>query len=203
MTRSLDTLASRLQVARKHLGMTQEQLAAASGLKQPDISKIEKGLIQQTTGIARLASALRVPVLWLEIGDDPGPDWTSPAPTGGETSMAHSVSLRPATMRRRITWEQIMTGADLGDEFEAVMEDDSMPERAPRGHIVVWRTDKRPEFGKLVLARDTHGRLHVRRKMQAATPSGWCGAPENPSYAAFDGDLLTIIAVARGVLEPT
>lgn len=55
--------------------MTQGQLAAAAGLKQPDVSKLERGLIKQTTGIARLADALRVPFRWLEFGEGDTPDW--------------------------------------------------------------------------------------------------------------------------------
>ena len=70
-----DTLASRLLLARQRRGMTQAELATQSGMKQPDISKIEKSLIFSTTGIARLASALRVPPQWLELGTGPTPLW--------------------------------------------------------------------------------------------------------------------------------
>ena len=64
-----DTLASRLKQARSLRGLTQVQLAALSGVKQPDISKIERGEIQKTTGLLGLARALRVNPHWLDTGD--------------------------------------------------------------------------------------------------------------------------------------
>lgn len=78
MPRSPSTFGARLKVARTKRELSQGALAIAAGLKQPDISKMELGLIQQTTGMARLASALNVPALWLELGDGPEPDWGSP-----------------------------------------------------------------------------------------------------------------------------
>ena len=57
----LDSFASRLATARSARGLTQGELAMASGMKQPDISKMERGQIVQTTGMARIAAALRVP----------------------------------------------------------------------------------------------------------------------------------------------
>lgn len=71
----MDTLAKRLKFARKHRGLTQAQLADLSDLKQSDISKIENGAIQRTTGIIGLASALRCSPVWLDTGDGhPWPD---------------------------------------------------------------------------------------------------------------------------------
>lgn len=75
MTRHLDTLAQRLSHARKKRGMRQVELAEASGLKQSDISKLETGKATRTTGIARLARALKVPDQWLELNEGHEPDW--------------------------------------------------------------------------------------------------------------------------------
>lgn len=55
----MDTFATRAKARRLELGLSQDQAAALSGLKQPDISKIERGKIQQTTEILGLARALR------------------------------------------------------------------------------------------------------------------------------------------------
>jgi len=77
MDRNVETLAKRVKLRRKQRGLSQGALAEASGLKQPDISKIELGLIQKTTAIARLADALGVSAKWLEFGtgspEDPQP----------------------------------------------------------------------------------------------------------------------------------
>lgn len=59
--------------------MTQDQLATKSGLKQSDISKLEKGLMRNTTKGFGLAKALRVPQAWLELGEGPEPMWKTTA----------------------------------------------------------------------------------------------------------------------------
>lgn len=56
----MDTLAKRLVHARTKAGLTQPQLAARSGVKQSDISKMETGKILRPTGIVALAKALSV-----------------------------------------------------------------------------------------------------------------------------------------------
>lgn len=82
---AMENLATRVKLSRKRLAMSQDDLAAASGLKQADISKIETGRIQRTTGIVGLARALKVDAHWLESGEgdrsgsgigntSPGPD---------------------------------------------------------------------------------------------------------------------------------
>ncbi len=48
--------------------MTQGQVAKASGLKQPDISKIERGDIKRTTELLGLARALQCNPDWLDTG---------------------------------------------------------------------------------------------------------------------------------------
>lgn len=68
MDRNVETLAKRVKLMRTRRGLSQAALAQATGLKQPDISKIELGLIEKTTGIARLAEALAVSAKWLEFG---------------------------------------------------------------------------------------------------------------------------------------
>lgn len=65
----MDTLAKRVKFARERLQMNQETLAKLSGLKQPDISKIERGKILRTTGLIGLAVALQVRPEWLDTGD--------------------------------------------------------------------------------------------------------------------------------------
>lgn len=91
MPRPLETLAQRLVYARKKRHFSQEKLAELSGLKQPDISKLEKGKMLKTTGMARLAHALNVPARWLELGEGDEPDWgDSLTPAHGRQELAYS-----------------------------------------------------------------------------------------------------------------
>jgi len=64
-----DSLAARVRERRLQLGLSQEDLASMAGLKQPDVSKIERGLIRQTTAIGRLATALESTTTYLEFGE--------------------------------------------------------------------------------------------------------------------------------------
>ena len=64
----METFASRVSSRRDDLGMTQGDVAKLSGLRQPDISKIERGLILKTTEMLGLARALRCNPYWLETG---------------------------------------------------------------------------------------------------------------------------------------
>ena len=77
-------MASRAKKRRIDLELSQEQVAAATGLKQTDISKLERGKIAKTTGILRLAQALKCNPYWLEFGegDQDASISTSAAPAG-------------------------------------------------------------------------------------------------------------------------
>jgi transcriptional regulator with XRE-family HTH domain len=63
------TLAARLRHARKEKGLTQVQLSVLSGVRQSDISKIERGDTLRTTSGVELATALDVSPVWLITGD--------------------------------------------------------------------------------------------------------------------------------------
>jgi phage repressor protein C with HTH and peptisase S24 domain len=84
----MDTLATRLKFARQERGLTQVQLAKRSGVKQSDISKLERGDSLKTTGLVALARALAVRVDWLDTGDG---DMESP-PSGAPAQKAISRS---------------------------------------------------------------------------------------------------------------
>lgn len=64
----MDTLGKRLKHARLERGLTQMQLAHESGVKQSDISKLERGESSATTGLVRLAKALGCSADWLDTG---------------------------------------------------------------------------------------------------------------------------------------
>lgn len=50
--------------------MSQQALANAASMGQSDISKLERGIINETSGIVRLAMALDVSPVYLETGDE-------------------------------------------------------------------------------------------------------------------------------------
>jgi phage repressor protein C with HTH and peptisase S24 domain len=62
----LDTLGQRIRHARAAAGLTQMQLAEAAGVKQSDISKLERGDSRSTTNLVALAAALNVDPGWLD-----------------------------------------------------------------------------------------------------------------------------------------
>jgi transcriptional regulator with XRE-family HTH domain len=66
---SWDTPAKRLRGARKARQLTQDALALASGVKQSDISKLERGDSSSSRSWPQLARALGVNALWLSAGD--------------------------------------------------------------------------------------------------------------------------------------
>jgi len=60
------TLAADLIALRKARGLSQKQLASASGVQQADISRIERGLVNPTIGtVEKLARPLRAQVRML------------------------------------------------------------------------------------------------------------------------------------------
>lgn len=63
------TLAQRLQMARQHRGISQEQLAQETGIRQSAISRIECGGARTTGYASRLAKACGVRTDWLAEED--------------------------------------------------------------------------------------------------------------------------------------
>lgn len=66
----MDSIAERLRALRKSRNVSQATLASASGVKQQQISMIERGLNKSTPAIAKIATALDVHPSWLQYGDD-------------------------------------------------------------------------------------------------------------------------------------
>lgn len=63
-------ISDKLKRARAQKGLTQNELARISGVKQGTISKIERGDQAATTFLVKLARALDVAPDWLESGSD-------------------------------------------------------------------------------------------------------------------------------------
>lgn len=65
----LTTRAGRLKYARDHWGWTQMKLSELSGVKQSDISKLERNDSKASAGLPALARALQCDVDWLDTGE--------------------------------------------------------------------------------------------------------------------------------------
>ena len=73
----MDTLSSRLKLARQRASMTQAELASKVGMRQAEISKLESGSVARSSRIVELARALRCDPYWLSTGE--GEPWGQPA----------------------------------------------------------------------------------------------------------------------------
>lgn len=69
----VDTLAQRAKAARKYAQLTQLQASQASGVKQSDISKIERGQTLRPVGLMHLARAYGCNPFWLDTGNGYAP----------------------------------------------------------------------------------------------------------------------------------
>lgn len=67
-TQTGETLAIRMRKARNAKGLTQQELADASGLSRDAIAKIETGHAQFTRKIQEIAKVLDVSAAWLQFG---------------------------------------------------------------------------------------------------------------------------------------
>lgn len=108
------TLADRLKQARKAAGMTQAALAAASGVKQQMVSKLERGISRATSDIVALAMAMDVSPVWLSTGEgrkdavNSAPSYTKLSPQ--VLGLARRIIALPQPQRRIV--EQILEGQE-------------------------------------------------------------------------------------------
>lgn len=62
------TVGARVKLARKHSGLSQQQLAEKIKVKQPTISELERGLSQSSAYLVQIAQACDVDPEWLATG---------------------------------------------------------------------------------------------------------------------------------------
>lgn len=197
-TRPLDTLGARLRHARKQRDLTQDQLSKAASVGQSDISKLERGESQQTTGIARLAAALLVNPLWLETGDGPEPNWASEQhpPEGLAQNVSHG---RPTLPLSKVTWKELEMGRTPQQPFELDVTDDALGPDIYSGCVVRLDPSRMPRPGQPVLVRDKHGDCYLR-EYQRGSGDRWQAIARQRGYAPLDSveDGLEIIATVKG-----
>lgn len=172
-------------------------------MKQSDISKLERGGIQKTTGIARLATALRVPVIWLEFGEGPEPDFGLTALHASDEMQTHVAQQlsqgTPMISPKEIEWGDVMT--DKAERFTLAAEDDAMAPLLSRGQRGIFSRTSTPVAGKPVLVVDGVGEPYIR-EYRPRTKDRWQAVALHAGYDPLDSvtDSLTIVATMVGVL---
>lgn len=117
LTIAMDTLAARVLAARKLRGLTQAQLAEQSGANQSDISKIERGLIERTTHLIGLATALNCDPRWLDTGDGVNPfkDSTYTNPTISNRMQPSLGNTKPSDVTYKVRRYPLLSSVQAGD----------------------------------------------------------------------------------------
>lgn len=204
------TFAWRLELARAERGETQTSIARAVDIGQPAISKMIRGESEATAAIARIATFLRVPVRWLELGEGPEPDWSARHPPFGGTEarggLAHHLIHRsPMIDPPQIELESIMSGAVLAERFKVKINDDAMacsgPGSLDPGHFAIFDTGREPTPGRNVLLTDKTGHVCIRQ-YHVRRPGHWVAVAANPAYQPMDSieDGLRVLATQTGHL---
>ncbi len=145
---------------------------------------------------------------WLLNGGSAEPVWIERQHLhAGEShalyAVAHGMSHLTLQAVPFLSGEQLMRD-EVPETFRAVVADDAMAPEFPMGTELLWTTRRRIQPGRLLLIRDSHHRVHVRRCHQGADPDHWIGAPANPAFATFTSrDVgVAVLAVFKGRLEP-
>ena len=112
----LDTLGQRLRYARQLRQLTQMQLAERAGVKQSDVSKLERSDSLSTTNLVAIAHVLRVRPLWLDKGDGPMDDTQAGLSIVKTDDAAQAISALPALQfdADDVIIPQFETGGSMG-----------------------------------------------------------------------------------------
>lgn len=200
--RMRESLAARLKAARKGKGITQEKLEELSGVKQSDISKIERGSTQSPTGVLALAKALGVNPFWLETGD-------------GDMLNEHT-NTQPVTTLSRvplISWvaagnlEEVQDMYQPGEaddwpdtelkmgknSFALRVDGDSMTNPIPgdvtfpHGTVILVDPSKSCDAGDFVVAKDVATQKATFKRL-VHDGGRWFLKPLNPAYPTVEID---------------
>ena len=206
-----DTLASRLKQARSLRGLTQVQLAALSGVKQPDISKIERGEIQKTTSLLGLARALRVNPHWLDTGDgDMEPQTTPVQPEASNVKPAPAMRLVPVLNKVNAGMYKEIVEAHPDDidyvpvytptkryTFALRVDGDSMEPGFPNGCVVIVDPEIEAKPNDYVIAMNGDNESTFKQLIKDG-PDFYL-RPRNPRYPIKPLGTARIIGVVCGI----
>lgn len=198
----MDTLGKRLKHARLERGLTQVQLAQASGVKQSDISKLERGDSSTTTGLVKLAKALGCSADWLDTGTgaiwgfdplqvidlDDNPDFPAvrrvkfklSAGASGFAVDYQDQDGAPIVFRR--TW-LANKGLKAEKLFAVSVANGSMEPGLYDGDTVVVNTDATTPKDGVVFAVNYEGEMVIKRLVRDA--GQWWLASDNPDARRY------------------
>lgn len=99
-----------------------------------------------------------------------------------------------------VTWESVLiVSQPLPPKFCLAVPDDALAPRTPKGTMLIFELDAKPNPGDGVLVEDRHGERHVRRYLPGLG-GAWLAGAHNDAYPQLDSarDGLRLIAAAVG-----
>ncbi|HXH02678.1 MAG TPA: helix-turn-helix transcriptional regulator [Candidatus Competibacteraceae bacterium] len=169
---SLETVGDRLRYARHQAGMTQRAVAAASGVKQQMISKLETNKSLETADIVSLAKALGVRPEWLAHNEGPMRDRQANAetlteaaeirestPCYGSTRLAHIKALMDSMPPR----ERRLAVEYLVDQY-------GPPDRSTDRDVLVDLVESFAQLAERLAALPEY-RERLRRALETSRPT--------------------------------
>lgn len=173
------TFGGRVKKRREELGLSQTELAKASGIKQPTIGFIESGRNKSSTHVVQIANALKVSPQWLNTGRGPkeanveaGPAIRGKVPLISWTTAGRWADVQdPFPPGGAEEW--LATTATVGPSaFALRVVGDSMEPKIPDGSIVIIDPAVQHAHGKIVLAKRTQDQQATLKQLwyDGATP---------------------------------
>lgn len=195
----MNTLAARLQQARKLRGISQAELAKGAGISQPSIANIENGLNIRSRALPEIAAYLRISYQWLKSGVGDLNETSSPSVDGAirMIPLRSITEFNDAESLINSPNEYLPCPASAGpDAFALKIEGDAMSPRYPDESVVFVDPAKRsPANGRRVLAR-LDGRAVVR-EYRVDGPDTYL-MPVNPQYRPLPANDCEVIGEIIG-----
>ena len=214
----MENLAKRIKSARLLRGLTQVQLSALSGVKQSDISKLERGNSLKTTALVAISRALGVRADWMDTGDGVMDSSAAPQDTWNVTSASMGATRVPLiSCVQAGAWTETAADFKPGDAVDWLVTDlnvskhafaneikgDSMlPEFKP-GDRVIIDPEVSPMPGDFVVARN--GKEEATFKKYRPRGADKAGVvifelvPLNEDFESMRSDVVTIHIVGTMV----
>ena len=80
---SIEQIGQRLRIARERLGLTQNEVARRTDIRENSIGRFERGdMVPKTVSVLSLCEALLITPQWLLTGEEVGSDRALPPPQG-------------------------------------------------------------------------------------------------------------------------
>lgn len=197
------TIAERLKEARRELDLSQDDVAQLAGVSPGTIGNLENGARKNPRNLLEIAAAVQVLPMWLKTGRPPKrpPHWMPPQPPS-EGVIFHPVAqdlIHPTAEDEppKITWEFILSGADLPARFTAAVPDDALASVTPRGTEFIFSTTSQPGEGVVVIVQASNGRRYMRLYFAGADDE-WEARARDPAHPSLHSvrDGLRLLAAA-------